>query len=130
VIRIVLLHYLIDGKPVGGIADELGADRADVRRYLKDGGIVVRPNASGYAGRDPVCEAVRRAGYPSFHYFAQCMAMVGTAEQSDEIGVSEHSLAKVYSVYRGLLVSLKAAGIALPTTQRGWDLERSPELGG
>lgn len=125
-IRPILLHYLIDGKPVGGIADELGVDRADIRMHLKDGGITLRPTANGYAlGRDPVCDAVKRAGYPSFHYFAQCMAMVGTAEQAEEIGVSPRSLNKVYSVYRRLLTSLKADGIPLPTSQKGSDdLER------
>lgn len=125
-IRPILMHYLIDGKSVGGIAEELDLDRADVRLHLKDGGITLRPTANGYAlGRDPVCDAVKRAGYPSFHYFAQCMAMVGTTEQADEIGVSARSLDKVYSVYRRLLISLKADGISLPTSQKGCeDLER------
>lgn len=124
-IRTVLLHYLIDGKPVGGIADELGVDRADIRGHLKDGGITLRPTANGYAlGRDPVCDAVKRAGYPSFHYFAQCMAPVGISDQSTAIGVSARALDRVYSVYRRLLLSLKADGISLPTAQKGHeDLE-------
>lgn len=125
-IRPVLLHYLFDGKSVGAIADGLSMDRATVRAHLKDEGITLRPTANGYAlGRDPVCDAVKRAGYPSFHYFAQCMAMEAFAEQASELGVSEKALDKVYTVYRRVLISLKADGISLPTSQKGCeDLER------
>lgn len=126
-IRAVLIQYLIEGKPVGAIAESLGVERADVRAQLKDGGITLRPTDNGYAlGRDPVCDAVKRAGYPTFHYFAQCMAMEPLAEQTSELGVSARALDKVYNVYRRLLVSLKADGIKLPTSQKGYDdLEHS-----
>ncbi|MGE3483352.1 MAG: hypothetical protein AB7L09_01310 [Nitrospira sp.] len=116
----MLLHYLVDGKPVGGIADDLGVDRADVRAQLKDGGIILRPSANGYAlGRDPVCDSVRRLGFSSFHDYAQVHGLDPITEQASSLGVSERSLARVYSAYRSLLTSLKADGIGFPTTQRG-----------
>lgn len=123
-IRDVLIRYLIDGKPVGGIAYELNIDRATVRGHLKDGGISLRPTANGYAlGRDPVCDAVKRAGFPSFHIFAQVKSLDPITEQTAELCVSERSLTRVYNAYRSLLVGLKSAGITLPTPQTGDDLE-------
>lgn len=125
-IRSVLLHYLIDGKSVGAIADELGIDRSTVRGYLKDGGIILRPTAAGYAlGRDPVCDAVKRAGFSSFHEFAQVRGLEPITEQASKLVVSDKSLARVYNSYRDLLVGLRAAGIILPTSQlAGVDLEQ------
>ena len=117
-IRNILLHYLINGKSVGRIAEELGTDRAGIRASLKNGGINLRPTANGYAlGRDPVCDAVRRNGYPSFHYFAQCMTLESSASQAEELGVTEKALSKVYNSYRSLLTSLQADGVSLPTSQ-------------
>lgn len=122
--RDVLVQYLIVGKPVGGIADDLNIDRATVRGHLKNGGISLRPSANGYAlGRDPVCDAVKRAGFSSFHAFAQVKSLDPITEQTAELSVSERSLTRVYNAYRLLLVGLKTAGIALPTPQTGDDLE-------
>lgn len=122
----VLHHYLIDGRPVGKIADELGLDRSVIRGHLRDEGIALRPSLSGYPlGRDPVCDAVKRAGFDSFHDFAQVRSLDPVTEQAEGLGVSEKALARVYNAYRKLLVSLKAAGVTLPTSQASEvDIER------
>lgn len=125
-IRQILAYYLIDGMSVGKIADALDIDRASVRGHLKDWGITLRPSTSGYAlGRDPVCGAVRRAGYDSFHEYAQVMSLEPITKQASELSVSERPLSKVYDAYRKLLSSFRASGIVLPTSQlNGADLEQ------
>jgi hypothetical protein len=118
VIRDVLIGYLIEGKAVGTIADDLNIDRSTVRGHLKDWGITLRPSTNGYAlGRDPVCDAIKRSGYPSFHDYAQVKALAPITEQSAELAVSERSLTKVFDAYRKLLSWLKASGVVLPTSQ-------------
>lgn len=117
--------YLLNGYPVGLIARELGQSRASIRALLKSGGVTIRPTSGGYLrGRDQVCEAVRRAGYDSFHTFARSNSLVPTSEQADLLGVTERSLGKIYVSYKSLLEGLMAAGIALPTNQRGNYVER------
>ena len=127
--REAMLLYLIEGKPVGQIATDLKVERALVRALLKDGGIIFRPSLTGYAlGRDPVCDAVRRAGYSSFHDYAPIRSLDPITEQAAELSVSDKSLSRVYNAYRHLLVSLKAAGVVLPTSQiYGVELERPRE---
>lgn len=121
-IRDVLIGYLIEGKSVGAIAESINIDRSTVRGHLKDWGITLRPSTNGYAlGRDPVCDAVKRAGYPSFHEYAQVHALSPTTEQSSVLSVSERSLRKVYDAYRKLLTWLKAEGVVLPTSQLSED---------
>jgi hypothetical protein len=111
-----MLRYLINGMAVGQIAEDIGSDRASVRGSLKDGGITLRPTDNGYAlGRDSVCDAVKRAGYNSFHDFALVRSLDPITEQATFLSVSERSLARVYNAYRRVLTSLKVAGIALPT---------------
>jgi len=119
---LTMLCYLVGGHHVGDIADEMGTDRATVRGVLKDWGISIKPTASGYAlGRDSVSDAARRAGYGSFHGFAQVKGLAPITEQATELGVSEKALAKVYNAYRRLLESLKASGVTLPTSQTSGD---------
>ena len=124
-----MLHYLIEGKPVGQIAADLKTDRSSVRALLRDGGIVIRPSAAGYSlGRDPVCDAVKRAGFSSFHEFAQVRSLDPITEQAAGLGISDKSLSRVYNAYRHLLTSLKAAGVVLPTSQLdGVNLEQRRE---
>lgn len=124
-IRHVLMLYLLDGRPVGFIADSMREKRAAIRGYLKNGGISIRPTPSGYMpGRGTVCDAVRRAGFSSFHEFVQIRGLNPITEQSSELGVTEKALSRVYNAYRQLLADLKAAGIMLPNSQlSGVDLE-------
>jgi hypothetical protein len=122
----VMLHYLVDGKPVGKIAEELKMSRAEVRRHLKNGGVFVRLMGGTYhPGRDAVCESVRRTGFSSFHAFALVNSLEPITEQATSLGVTKKSLTRVYNAYRKLLTSLKGTGIVLPTSQTsGVDLER------
>lgn len=113
-----VILYLLEGKQVGQIAFELSIDRSTVRRLLKEGGIILRPKMTGYLlGRDSVCAAVKRAGFSSFHAFAQVCSLDPITEQSTSLGVSDKSLSRVYNAYRRLLSSLNSAGIVLPTSQ-------------
>ena len=113
-----VILYLLEGKHVGQIAFELSIDRSTVRRILKEGGIILRPKMTGYLlGRDSVCDAVKRAGFSSFHAFSQVRSLDPITEQATSLGVSDKSLARVYNAYRRLLSGLKSAGIVLPTSQ-------------
>ncbi len=128
-IRDALVLYLINGLPVSKIAGLMSTDRATIRAQLKSGGIILRPTANGYQfGRDPVCGAVRRAGYGSFHSFAQVRSMDPITEQATTLGVSEKSLTRVYNSYRRLMAWLDSSGVVLPTSQLdGAILERTGE---
>lgn len=127
--KLTLMFYLVGGYPVGHIARDMGSDRATVRGELKDCGINLRPDDNGYSlGRDPVCDAVRRLGYKSFHDYAQVNGLEPITSQADSLGVPSKLLARVYKAYRSLLIRLKAAGVTLPTSQMsGVELERSEE---
>jgi len=126
--RQTMLLYLIDGQPVGRIAEKIGASRATVRAQLKEGGIVIRPTKGAYlGGRDSVCQSIKRLGYTSFHTFAQIKSLDPITSQLSELGVSEKALIRVYNAYRKLLRDLQRAGIVLPTSQSsGADIERRP----
>lgn len=121
-----MVLYLIEGFPVGKIAKSLSLSRARVRGLLKDGGIVIRPSNGSYLrGRDPVCDAVSRAGYRSFHDYAQVKSLDPISGQASELNVTEKSITRVYNAYRKLLGSLKLAGLVIPTSQlSGVDVER------
>jgi hypothetical protein len=125
-VKKVMLHYLIEGNPVGLIAESLNTDRALIRRLLKEGGIILRPKGNSYLlGRDSVCNAVNRAGYKSFHTFVQVKGLDPINEQATFLKVSEKALTRVYNSYQRLLNNLKTAGIILPTSQlNGVNLER------
>lgn len=127
--KLVVLCYLVGGYHVGDIARDMDMERSDVRATLKDWGITLRPDANGYSlGRDPVCDAVKRTGYYSFHRFARAKGLDPITEQAAELGVSEKSLSRVYNAYRKLLEALKAAGVVLPTSQMsGANLEPESE---
>lgn len=119
-IQQILMLYLMKGLPVGSIARTMKVTRPVVRARLRDGGIIIRPTSGGYQkGRDPVCEAVCRAGYESFHAFAKANSLVPLSRQMELLGTSERSITRIYSVYRDLLNALSAAGVALPSTQNG-----------
>jgi len=124
--RLATVCYLIGGLHVGDIAKDMSIDRAALRGLLKDGGITLKPSTHGYTlGRDSVCDAVKRAGFGSFHRFAQVKGMDPITEQAAELCVSAKSLTRVYNAYRRLLTAMKAAGIPLPTSQSdGNELER------
>ena len=109
----VMMKYLIDGMAVGHIASDLGTNRSSVRGALKEGGIILRPLLS----RDPVCDAVKHAGFSSFHAFVMVRSLDPITEQATSLGVSDKSLVRVYNAYRHLLTSLKTAGLVLPTPQ-------------
>lgn len=124
-IQQVLVLYLLKGLPVGAIAKELKQSRAAIRGFLKDGGIIIRPTSSGYQkGRDPVCEAVRRFGYESFHAFARANSLVPVTQQAESLGTTERAINRVYVAYRTLLGGLYATGVALPSSQLGDPLDR------
>jgi hypothetical protein len=91
----------------------------------------MRPSVVGYSlGRDPVCFAVKSAGYGSFHRFAEVKGLDPITEQAADLGVTERALSRVYNSYARLLTWLKASGIALPTSQaNGASLERRSETG-
>ena len=124
--RRALVLYLIEGLPVGKIADDLGESRPTVRQYLRESGLSIRPvNGVYLMGRDSVCDAVKRAGFSSFHEFAQARGLDPLIDQTNLLGISEKALARVYGAYRKLLTSLKTAGIILPTSQtRGVELDQ------
>jgi hypothetical protein len=121
----VMLDYLIKGKPVGRIANDLNTNRALIRRSLKEGGVTLLPKGNSYLlGRGSVCDAVNRAGYVSFHTFVQVKGLDPINEQATFLKVSEKALTRVYNSYRHLLNSLKTAGVILPTSQlNGVNLE-------
>lgn len=126
-LRRVMVFYLINGYPVGKIAKLIGESRAKVRRYLKEGGIIVRPISGSYLrGRGSVCDSIARSGYVSFHGFAQVKSLEPISDQATALGVTEKSITRVYNAYRKLLGGLKTAGIVLPTTQMsGETVERA-----
>jgi len=128
---LIMLRYLIGGFHVGDIAKDMGVDRPTIRRYLKEGGITMKPSIVGYSlGRDPVCFAVKGAGYASFYRFAEVRGLDPITEQADDLGISEEALSRVYNSYTRLLTWLKASGIDLPTPQAsGATLERRSETG-
>ena len=125
--REVMMLYLVNGLPVGKIADIVGKSRAKVRGCLKDGGIIVRPIGGSYLrGRDVVCDSIARGGFGSFHAYAQVRSLAPISEQATDLGVTEKSITRVYNAYRKLLGRLKSAGVVLPTSQMsGVDVERA-----
>jgi len=129
--KLIMMCYLIGGHHVGDIADEMSTNRAAVRGVLREWGITLKPTTNGYAlGRDPVCHAIRRAKYGSFHGFVKVKGLAPITEQASGLGVSEKSLTRVYNAYKRLLAELKSAGVVLPTSQfTGVELEHRTREG-
>lgn len=126
--RQVMYLYLVGGLPAGRIARITSESRAAIRSHLKEGGISMRLISGYFRGRDVVCDSVTKAGYRSFHGYAQVNSLAPISEQASALGVTEKSLTKVYNAYQKLLVRLRSAGIVLPTSQMsGADVERPAE---
>ena len=114
--------YFIEGLAVSQIAQKLGSSEPRTRAILSEGGIRIRRvNQGDPPARDPVCAAVHRMGFSSFHEFVQVHGLDSFGEQATLLGVTEKAFVRVYESYRRLLGHLEAAGRSTPSPQRRAD---------
>ena len=102
--------YFIHGLDVDQIAEKTGFSAPRTRALLSEGGIRIRRvDQENHPVRDPVCTAVHRNGFSSFHEFVQKHKLDSFGEQAKLLDVTEKSFVRAYEAYRRLLSHLEAA---------------------